>query len=582
MEKKITNILVALVCGCCGLYADAQGNTGDILCGDHYVAAPENDPESNEKYRLIMQAKQASFEGDNDKATDLYLKALEIDPKCDACHYELANIRMFTGKERQARQNAEAAYNLDADNPWFALLYGQLCFHFREYDKARNLFRQTLTRHGNKQEIWLGLASAYEGQGLFREALNVLDSMIIRFGENDDISYRLFNISMNVGEYDRAIEEVNKLVNNYPDDPRFATLLADAYFETGRDSLAIEAYNRAIEADESFAPALLGKAESFRKKGSFVRYFKSLQQYARNRNIAPEAKAEYIELILKIPSFADYFKSNLDTIFAILTIVHPVSTELKFLQARYFASTQRPEQAISVFSQLVGMDETNKSAWIGLLSMEYSMKRFDILASSSEKAISSDPEYADFYMYSALAQWSRNKVKPAIDILEKGIAEANYDSVFMDNALSFLGDMYFSIRKSKKAFAYYDKALLNNPENAAVLNNYAYYLCLNKSKNLDKAYKMSKKAIELESSNSSFLDTFAYILFLQGKYTEAKTMFRQALAAGGDESAVVLDHYADTLDKLGERTTAEIYWSQALDKPDCVNPDMIKKKLNKN
>jgi tetratricopeptide (TPR) repeat protein len=177
---------------------------------------------------------------------------------------------------------------------------------------------------------------------------------------------------------------------------------------------------------------------------------------------------------------------------------------------------------------------------------------------------------------------AQKKIKPAIEILEKGIPKANYDSVFMDNAFAILGDMYFSLNKSKKAFAYYEKALSINPENATVLNNYAYYISLTKSKNLDKAHKMSKKAVELENSNPSFLDTYAYILFLQGKYTEARTIFRKALAVGGDESAVVLDHYADTLDKLGERTIAEIYWSQALDKPDCLNPGKIKKKLKGN
>jgi Tfp pilus assembly protein PilF len=152
----------------------------------------------------------------------------------------------------------------------------------------------------------------------------------------------------------------------------------------------------------------------------------------------------------------------------------------------------------------------------------------------------------------------------------------------MNNVFSLLGDIYFSINKSKKAFTYYDKALKNNPENAVVLNNYAYYLSLTKAKHLDKAYQMSKKANELENSNSSFLDTYAYILYLQGKYTEAKTIFRRALALGGGESAVVLEHYADTLNKLGDRITAEIYWSQALDRPDCLNSDEIKKKLKRN
>jgi tetratricopeptide (TPR) repeat protein len=529
-----------------------------------------------------MKAKKLSYENNSDKAAALYREAIRTDPKCDACYYELANILILEGKEDEAKKNAEIAYSLDPKNTWFAMLYGHLCFQLKEFDKAQALFRQTLRNHANRQEIWFNLASIYEEQGFFSEALGILDTMIIRFGENDDISYRLFNISMDLKNYDKAIAEIKKLVTHYPHDPRFATLLADAYYEMGEDSLAVNAYNNAIEANGSFAPALLGKAESFRKNGQFSMYFKSLQQYVANKTITPEAKNEYLNLILKIPSFAEYFKSNIDTLFAILSIVHPVSIDLKFLQARYFVTTQRFEPALSLFGQLTDMDDNNKEAWIGLLSLEYSMKMFGQLEQSSQKAITSNPGYADFYMYMALSLMPQDKMKEAIAILERSIVKAKCDSAYMDNVFSFLGDMYFNINKAKKAFAYYDKALKNNPENATVLNNYAYYLCLTNSKNLDKAYTMSKKAIELESSNSSFLDTYAYILYLQGKYTEAKTIFRRALAFGGGESAVVLEHYADTLNKLGERTTAEIYWSQALDKPDCLNSSEIKKKLKRN
>jgi tetratricopeptide (TPR) repeat protein len=529
-----------------------------------------------------MEAKKLSFNGNIGQAAISYSKAIEIDPKCDACYYELANILLYMDKEQEAKENAEKAYNLDPENPWFALLYGRLCYHFKEYDKAQRLFKQILVHHGKKQEVWFGLASTYEEQKLYPEALGILDSMLIQFGENDDISYRIFNVSMDVANYDRAISEIKKLTKNYPGDPRFATLLADAYAENGNDDSAIEAYDLAIATNESFAPALLGKAELFRKKSKFADYFKTLQQYTGNRDITPESKAEYLNLVLKIPSFANHFKSNIDTLFAILSSVHPVSMELQLMRAHYFAATQRPELSISILGQLTDMDEKNKGIWLQLLSIEYSLKMYKQLEESSQKAIISDPGYAMFYMYSALALWSQKKAKPAIEILEKGIAKARYDSIFVNNAFSFLGDIYFSINKSKKAFAYYEKALKINPDNATVLNNYAYYLCLSKSKNMDKAYVMSRKATELESNNPSFLDTYAYILFLQGKYAEAKKIFRKALAFGGDESAVVLDHYADTLDKLGERAIAELYWSQALDKPDCLNPEQIKKKLKRN
>jgi tetratricopeptide (TPR) repeat protein len=577
LKKEVIKILIVLVSISYGICAYAQEDNKP----ETYIADSVSTPQ-DEKQKLIMNAKKLSFEGAIDKASDLYNEAIKIDPKCDACYYELANILIYMDKEQEAKENAEKAYNLDPENPWFTLLYGRLCFHFKEYDKAQQLFRKILVQHGNKQEVWFGLASAYEEQGLSQQALGVLDSMVIRFGENDDISYRIFNVSMDAGNYEKAVVEIKKIVNNYPNDPRYATLLADAYAEMGNDSLAIETYNRIIEENDSFAPASLGKAELYRKKGQFVQYFKTLQQYAGNRAIQPETKAEYINLVLKIPSFAVHFKGNIDTIFAILSSVHPVSMELKYMQARYFVTTQRPELAIVLLSQLTDMDIDNKEVWLGLLALEYNLKMFEQLEQSSQKAMNSDPGYAAFYMYSALASWSKKQTKPAIEILEKGIAKARYDSVFMDNALSFLGDMYFSIDKPKKAFAYYEKALKNNPDNAGVLNNYAYYLCLTKSKDMDKAFTMSKKAIELESSNPSFLDTYAYILFLQGKYDEAKKMFRKALAVGGDESAVVLDHYADTLEKLGERTIAEIYWSQALDKPDCLNPEQIKKKLKGN
>jgi tetratricopeptide (TPR) repeat protein len=527
-----------------------------------------------------MRAKQLLFEGNLDKAEDLFREAIKIDPQCDACYYELANILVYADKGEEAQTNAEIAYRLDPKNTWYALLCGHLCYHFKELDKAQALYQQALRKHANRQEIWHNLAATYEERGLFLEAQGIFDTIIIRFGENDDISYRLFNIFTKLKHYDKAIVEIKKLANKYSHDPRFATLLADTYSRIGEDSLAVDAYNDAIAANDSFVPALLGKAESFRKNGEFPEYFKSLQQYVVNSAITPETKSEYLSHLLQFSPFVEDFKSDIDTLFAILTVVHPVSMDLKFLQASYFVATQRPEPALSIFRQLIDMDGKNKEAWIGLLSLEYTMKMSEQLEQSARQAIISDPRYADFYTYMALSLIPQNKVKQAIAILEKSLTKANCDSLYLDNTLPLLGDMYFRTNKSKKAFEYYEKALKNNPENAVALNNYAYHLSLTTPEDLDKAYQMSKKASELESRNFYFLDTYAYILYLQENYTEAQTVLFRALILSRSQNAVVLEHYADTLNKLGDRTKAEKYWSLALESPDCLNSDEIKKKLN--
>ena len=80
------------------------------------------------------------------------------------------------------------------------------------------------------------------------------------------------------------------------------------------------------------------------------------------------------------------------------------------------------------------------------------------------------------------------------------------------------------------------------------------------------SYTMSRRTVEKEPDNPTYLDTFGWILYLQGKPLEAKPFFKHAMLYGGKDSAVILDHYAEVLYALGEYDTAFIYWDQALAK----------------
>ena len=129
-------------------------------------------------------------------------------------------------------------------------------------------------------------------------------------------------------------------------------------------------------------------------------------------------------------------------------------------------------------------------------------------------------------------------------------------------AWSSIGDAYHEKGSSKDAYKAYEKALKINPDYAPVLNNYAYYLSLEKKK-LKKAYNMSRKTVEAEPDNATYLDTFAWILHLQGKDLEAKSFFKHAMLYGGKDSAVMLEHFAEVLEALGENDLAKVYRTQA-------------------
>ena len=74
---------------------------------------------------------------------------------------------------------------------------------------------------------------------------------------------------------------------------------------------------------------------------------------------------------------------------------------------------------------------------------------------------------------------------------------------------------------------------------------------------------MSKKTVEAEPDNATYLDTFGWILHLMGKDLEAKPFFKHAMLYGGKDSAVMLDHYAEVLEALGEYDLARTYRIQA-------------------
>jgi Tfp pilus assembly protein PilF len=130
----------------------------------------------------------------------------------------------------------------------------------------------------------------------------------------------------------------------------------------------------------------------------------------------------------------------------------------------------------------------------------------------------------------------------------------------------YQGDIYHSMGKDEEAFQAYEKSLALKYNNPYVLNNYAYYLSL-KGKDLEKAERMSKKAVELEPDNASFQDTYGWVLFMMGRYREAAVWIQKAVNNPEESpSAEVLEHYGDVLFKLDDPAQALEYWNRALEK----------------
>jgi tetratricopeptide (TPR) repeat protein len=96
-----------------------------------------------------------------------------------------------------------------------------------------------------------------------------------------------------------------------------------------------------------------------------------------------------------------------------------------------------------------------------------------------------------------------------------------------------------------------------------VLNNYSYSLAV-RGDNMGKAISMSKFTIEKEPYNSTYLDTYAWVMFKSDNLPEAEKYIKKAIQYGGGTNAEILSHYGDILAKKGKTKDAVAAWNEAL------------------
>lgn len=207
---------------------------------------------------------------------------------------------------------------------------------------------------------------------------------------------------------------------------------------------------------------------------------------------------------------------------------------------------------------------------------ETDMNDFSSLEKHSAEAIDFFPNMPNPYFFNGLANLKLKDYKKAIQSFVDG-QEFVYENVPLQlQFLTYLAETYNADKQHEKSDKAFDDALAIDPNDPMVMNNYAYYLSIRKEK-LEKAAKLSARTIELQPGSVSYMDTYAWILYQQGKYVDAKTWLDKALSKGGDNRAAILEHYGDVLFKLNDEKGAYEYWKKAKEKGG--NSDTLNKKI---
>lgn len=528
----------------------------------------------SEAENMVLSAVSLMNENDIEGARSVLFKLLAQDADNDAAWYYLGMTSLMSQEVSEAEEYLKKAVELDPDNFWYRYRLAGLYGATQRQELTVDMYEKLLEDFPKRSELYLDMVDLYAAQGEYEKALDTINQVETVFGVSENLVMYRFNLLRRMGRHEEAFESLEKFNEEYSS-PYVLTTLADWQMSMYNDSTAIAYYDEALELAPDYAPALLGKAETYRLTRMYDDYFDVMDTFVSSKDIPAAAKSEYLMAVVQKtdPKFIRSFTPQLDSVITKAVDVHPADSLLTRTAGVYFYSTGRNDEAKDYFRSTVASWPESMSATATLVEFLMYAEDWEALSEEGRKAFDKFPGETAFLEMASVGDYNLKRYDDVLDICRKVLEVAPADSSSTLRAWSTMGDIYHTLGDAKKSYKAYDKALKINPDYVYVLNNYAYYLSM-EGRKLKKAYEMSRKTIEAEPDNSTYLDTFGWILFLQGKPDQAKPHFKQAMLYGGKESPVILDHYAEVLYALEEYDMAFVYWNLARQKNDGEIPDL--------
>lgn len=491
-----------------------------------------------------------------------FLQALKIDPNSSATMYELANIYAFQNNKNLSLYYAKKAAASDPKNVWYQLLYAQCLKDNKKNDEVPAVFEKLIKNNPDRIDFYYELANSYLFLNKLQDAIKVYNRIEDRVGITEEASMQKLKIYKALNNFDKSVDEAQKLIKANPKEARFYGMLGEIYQDKGMGEKALDAYNELLKIDPQNAYVHLSLADYYRSLKQNEKAFEEIKIAFRSKDLDIDTKVKILLSYYSITETYTELKPDADELCKIIVEVHPTDAKAFSIYGDFLNRDKKLEEARTQYRKAIELDKEKYAIWNQLLIIDSELNDIAALEKESREAMELFPNQPLPYYFNGAANIQLKQHKEAVTSLMQG-TEFVYDNPpLLAQFYANIGDAQNQLKNHAESDLAYDKALELDPNNTYVMNNYAYYLSLRNEK-LDKAEAMSKKSNELEPNNSSYQDTYGWILYQQKKYEEAKTWIGRAIDNGGKANGTLLEHYGDVLYKLGEKDEAVQFWSDA-------------------
>lgn len=543
------------------------------------VAANDSVPRARSVEYYYMQAVSYLEQGEYDAAYEMFEHCRSIDPSSTAVLHQLSTFYLVLDRDSLAHDMLSRIVQSEPHNPDYLLALVNYYNKIGDNKAAISLYEDMLGYSGSKSDIYTALYALYSEEGMTEKAVNMLEMLEKAEGRSEEISLQKLHQYMQLPDSVKSVELVAELMAASPDEVAYISLMGDVYLYLGDLAKAENYYLTALSKEPDEAVTLSSLSSLYNAQGKDSLFFITTERLL---------KSEKLDVELRLRTLVEYvmYRENTDSAYVMdlfREMMHLPFDQLEISEtyADYLKYRNAPADSIKpVLERIIVLEPENVQAMVKLLLYAIEEQDYEKVVYLCDNAMMYIPELLELYYYKGLSSYFLNRKSESVSAYELGLLRRSDDTSpdLVSTVYSVLGDTYHELDMHEKCTVAYDSALVYNPRNLNVLNNYAYYLSLAGSE-LDKALEMSRRTIEAEPENSIYLDTYAWILFLLERYEEAKAYAEKLIGLNEEMGSVELHHCGDIYAKCGDIARAVEYWEKAAAAGD--DSKILKKKIKK-
>jgi len=537
-----------------------------LLGGSLGLHAEDYDSLQSYNYFFLEGVRQQEM-GNLTAAFDLLRHARDLNPNAPEVYYLLAPYYVDLKDDTRSRAYYERAATLDPENSSYIEKLGQLYVSQKDYPNAINAYEKLYALNKARVDVLQILYQLYGSQNEFQQMINVLNRIEVLEGSSEQISLSKMQIYEQMGEKRKEYDELKSLVDSHPLDLNYKVMFGNWLLQNGKKKEAVKLYRNVLKEEPTNALAKLSLLDYYRTIGDQATVDVITQELLQSPKTEKETKIALLRQVISSNQQANVSDSaEVMKLFSQALSVPQTDADILMMKAAYMSLKKMPKAEINrVYEQAIDVEPDNSRARIALIQNIWDTGDYDKVIAICRPAQEYNPEEMVFYYFQGMAQYQKHENDAALQTFRKGVSQIKADSNpdVVSDFYALMGEILHEKGRLAESFQAYDSCLQWKPDNIAAMNNYAYYLS-EANKDLPKAEQLSYKTIKAEPNNSTFLDTYAWILFQQKRYEEAKIYIDQAIRSDSTLTGVVKEHAGDIYAMTGDIDKALEFWQQSL------------------